>query len=234
MPITFGMKQVGPLPAPTRPRISAFAVSGSLAVAMTLVLAIVLSAIPFLDPTIPDVPVLLFIVPVGLCAVCFGVLGGLAASLVGVEVALVWFLQGQHFAEGLLDLSVQGAVFVLVGALVGSIASERRELGQALAQHHELSLDLMSTASFDGFFTKLNPAWTHILGYERHELMSRPFLEFIHPGDVERTKAELQRQIEAGESVLHFQNRYRHADGSYRWLRHKPHTLVIAPARIKP
>ena len=185
---------------------------------MTLVLAIALSVLPFFDPTIPGVPVLLFIVPIGLCAVRFGVLGGLAASVVGVEVALVWFLQGQHFAEGLLGLSVQSVVFVLVGTLVGSIASEGRELEEALAQHHELSLDLMCTASFDGFFTKLNPAWTRVLGYERQELMSRPLLEFVHPDDVEPTKAELERQIEAGEPVLHFQNRYRHVDGSYRWL----------------
>jgi PAS domain S-box-containing protein len=148
----------------------------------------------------------------------FGLAGGLTSGLAGVAVAMVWFLHGQHFAGGLVDFGVQSLVFVLVGVLVGSVVSERRRLEQALVSHHELSLDLICTASFDGFFTQLNPAWTNVLGYEREELMSRPFSDFVHPDDLEATAAEVMKQTEAGQSVLNFQNRYRCLDGSYRWL----------------
>jgi diguanylate cyclase (GGDEF)-like protein len=40
----------------------------------------------------------------------------------------------------------------------------------------------------------------------------------VHPDDREATVYETQRQFAEGKTVLHFQNRYRHRDGSYRWL----------------
>jgi PAS domain S-box-containing protein len=77
---------------------------------------------------------------------------------------------------------------------------------------------MLATASAGGTFVRLNPAWTAVLGYELDELMSRPFVEFVHPDDVAATNLEVVRQIDEGKSVLNFQNRYRHRDGSYRWL----------------
>jgi PAS domain S-box-containing protein len=200
------------------PRLGTFAVSGKAAVGIAGILAAGLLVLPFLPTTVSDVPVLLFIVPIGLCAVRFGLAGGLASGLAGVAIAMVWFLYGQHFSDGLVDVGVQGLVFMLVGVLVGGVVSERRRLEQALTSHHELSLDLICTASFAGYFTQLNPAWTKVLGYDRDELMSRPFSDFVHPDDLEATAAEVVKQTEAGESILNFQNRYRCLDGSYRWL----------------
>src|SRR5438034_7370362 len=95
--------------------------------------------------------------------------------------------------------------------------SRRRQLSEALA-HQELSLDLFVTATFEGCFTRVNPAWTRTLGHSEDELLARPFLDFVHPDDREPTIAEAARQTEAGEDVLRFENRYRHKDGSYRWL----------------
>ena len=200
------------------PRLRLFAVSGNGAVGIAGIAAAVLVVVPFVDSTISDVPVLLFIVPIGLCAVRFGLKGGVATGVAGVVIALVWFLHGQHFSEGLIDFGVHGLAFLLVGALVGSVVSERQRIEQAVLAHTELSLDLICTASFDGYFTRLNPAWTDVLGYELDELMAKPFSDFVHPDDREATAAEVVRQTEAGESVLNFQNRYRCRDGSYRWL----------------
>jgi len=99
-----------------------------------------------------------------------------------------------------------------------------------------MSLDLICTASFDGYFVELNPAWSEVLGYELHELTRRPFVEFIHPDDLERTLAEVGKQAQQGYLVFNFQNRYRHADGSYRWLEWTSHPddetgLMFAVAR---
>jgi PAS domain S-box-containing protein len=85
-------------------------------------------------------------------------------------------------------------------------------------EHSELTLDLLVIASFDGFFTRVNPAWTRVLGYRQEELLERPFLDFVHPDDREATIAAAAQQTEAGEPVIRFENRYRHKDGSYRWL----------------
>lgn len=87
-----------------------------------------------------------------------------------------------------------------------------------LARHREMSLDLICTASFNGHFVDVNPAWKRVLGFEPEELTTRPFVDFIHPDDLERTLAEVDKQARMGKLVFNFQNRYRCDDGSYRWL----------------
>lgn len=82
----------------------------------------------------------------------------------------------------------------------------------------DVSKDMLVTASAAGTFVRVNPAWTTTLGYRADELCSRPFFDFIHPDDIEPTIRELDRQVADGQSVFNFQNRYRHLDGSYRWL----------------
>ena len=79
------------------------------------------------------------------------------------------------------------------------------------------SIDMLCFLGFDGHFRRLNPAWERTLGYTREELMSRPFIEFVHPEDRERTLAQNER-VRRGEQALGFENRYRCRDGSYRWL----------------
>jgi PAS domain S-box-containing protein len=81
----------------------------------------------------------------------------------------------------------------------------------------ELSLDLLCVLDFRGYFTLLNGAWESTLGIPRAELMSRPFIEFVHPDDRERTLNQNQDVRSGGQARL-FENRYVCRDGSYRWL----------------
>ncbi|SFV00066.1 PAS domain S-box-containing protein [Methylobacterium sp. 174MFSha1.1] len=80
-----------------------------------------------------------------------------------------------------------------------------------------LSRDVMLVARFDGTITALNPAWGAVLGWEAQDLIGLPFLDLVHPDDQARTLAETQRLAD-GHATLLFENRYRHADGSYRTL----------------
>src|SRR5690606_3995504 len=81
----------------------------------------------------------------------------------------------------------------------------------------DLSLDLMVLAGFDQYFKRLNPAWEKALGFTLAELKSRPYIEFVHPADRERTIKKVE-QLAEGESVTGFENRYLCKNGSYRWL----------------
>lgn len=81
----------------------------------------------------------------------------------------------------------------------------------------DMSVDMFGTAGLDGYFKTLNPAWEKTLGWTPDELRAKPFIEFVHPDDVEQTNAESAR-IADGAKILSFENRYRCKDGSYRWI----------------
>ena len=83
----------------------------------------------------------------------------------------------------------------------------------------ELSLDMLGTASAEGYFTRLNPAWERTLGWSREELMAEPFISWVHPEDVDATLATAARLTQPGQPrAVGFENRYRTRDGSYRSL----------------
>ena len=84
--------------------------------------------------------------------------------------------------------------------------------------------DLLCTAGADGIFTSLNAAWERLLGWSREELMSRPFVEFVHPDDVQRTVEAAARITEADFELVEFENRYRTKAGQWRWLRWQART----------
>ncbi len=81
----------------------------------------------------------------------------------------------------------------------------------------EINIDLLCQLDFNGYFKRLNPAWERTLGWTRTELMSRPFIEFVHPDDRERTLGQNAR-VRGGGQALEFENRYLCKDGSFRWL----------------
>ena len=60
-----------------------------------------------------------------------------------------------------------------------------------------LSIDMLCFLDFTGYFKRLNPAWERTLGFTRDELMSKPFIEFVHPDDRERTLRQ-NREVRGG------------------------------------
>jgi PAS domain S-box-containing protein len=101
--------------------------------------------------------------------------------------------------------------------LLGRGMLRRRRAERQVDDIFDLSLDLLCIAGLDGYFKRVNPAFEHTLGYEAGELLSRPFLEFVHPDDRERTAKRIGALSE-GRHVSHFENRYIRPDGAVRWL----------------
>ena len=81
-----------------------------------------------------------------------------------------------------------------------------------------LSSDLLGSASADGYFTALNPAWEKTLGFDNETLMGRPFLDFVHPADREATVAEMARLGAERTGPEVFENRYSIKSGGWCWL----------------
>ena len=80
-----------------------------------------------------------------------------------------------------------------------------------------LSPDLLCVAGVDGYFKQINPAFLDVLGYPEEALLSKPFIDLIHPDDVEPTLAEIE-SLRTGNKTLRFKNRYLHREGHYIWL----------------
>ncbi len=87
-----------------------------------------------------------------------------------------------------------------------------------IARLFEMTSDLLATISLDGRFTLLNPAWEQMLGWTREELQSQPIQHFMHPDDGERMLALILAGASNPSQLENLTNRYRHRDGSWRWL----------------
>jgi PAS domain S-box-containing protein len=112
---------------------------------------------------------------------------------------------------------------------------DRRFVESELDQLFDLSLDLFCIAGFDGYFKRVNPSWEQTLGIPKEELLSRPYIDFIHPDDQEATRREAEK-INQGAVTFSFENRFRCADGTYIWLLwnatpNREQQLIFAVAR---
>ena len=80
-----------------------------------------------------------------------------------------------------------------------------------------LSQDLMLVAGFDGRIKAVNPAWSTMLGWDLAAMPGTRFLDLVHPEDRDGTLRETFR-LGQGLATHRFENRYRHQDGSWRWI----------------
>jgi len=93
----------------------------------------------------------------------------------------------------------------------------RKRAEEELDQLFNVSPDLLCIAGMDGYFKRINPAFGKTLGYTTEELLSRSFLDFVHPDDLEDTLGEMRRQRH-GAPLMDFETRYRAKDGTYLCL----------------
>jgi PAS domain S-box-containing protein len=103
--------------------------------------------------------------------------------------------------------------------------SKRKETQEKLKLTEEylkstfnLSPSIISSVNIaTGYFTNANEAVTRILGYSVKEFISKPFIELIHPDDLEKTSNAVSKKL-SGNNVASFENRYLCKDGSYKWI----------------
>jgi PAS domain S-box-containing protein len=124
-------------------------------------------------------------------------------------------------------------------------AQALREMNQRLAHRAletrqdrdrlwQLSTDIMLVARFDGRITSVNPAWGDTLGWDESELVGTSLFDLLHPEDLDYTIEAAHSLDDTGKLAPRFENRYRHRDGSYRWISwnaNKSEELIVAVGR---
>ncbi len=108
------------------------------------------------------------------------------------------------------------------------LADQLAELNATLAQRVEektrerdriwnVSQDLLLVADRAGVWRTVNPAWTRTLGWNEAELLGRTSQWLEHPDDGGLTRSQVRKLGEA-DTTVRFESRFRHKDGTYRWL----------------
>jgi PAS domain S-box-containing protein/putative nucleotidyltransferase with HDIG domain len=173
-------------------------------------------AVRLIDGNASNAEGALYVIPVGALALRFGLRGGALGALLALALTVAWGLvDGVHFTT--LGYATRALTIVALAMLLGVFVDRRRLLEAEINRYYDASLDLLATADFRGYFTRVNPAWERLLGHTAEELCSVPFVEFVHPDDRQMTVEETAGLVSAQDTVG-FRNRYRAADGSYRWL----------------
>src|SRR6185437_4367401 len=108
------------------------------------------------------------------------------------------------------------------------LADQLADLNATLAQRVEektrerdriwnVSQDLLLVADRAGVWRTVNPAWTRTLGWSEAELLDRTSQWLEHPDDGGLTRSQVGKLAEA-DTTVRFESRFRHKDGTYRWL----------------
>lgn len=79
-----------------------------------------------------------------------------------------------------------------------------------------------------------SPRYKSMLGYEDHEFPNRreEWTKRVHPDDIDRVRRELREHFKGRESLSWIEFRFRHKDGSYRWIRSRAFVLRDANGRV--
>ncbi len=103
---------------------------------------------------------------------------------------------------------------VVASTLNGYLESALEQAESDIGRFFDLTLDLFCIATMDGYFSRINVNFPKVLGYSEQKLISQPFIEFVHPDDVNGT-VDVMEDLLKGKPVVRFCNRYRHAEGHY-------------------
>jgi len=135
-----------------------------------------------------------------------------------------------------LDPSKQDREDLTYGASGGVHEPERafnapEEDNRWLRSVLENTSEIVSTVDPDGYLRYANPAWGRVLGYDPEEVVGMNVLDYVHPDDLPRVLEETGKALsEEGVARNKAEYRFRHKDGSWRWMESVGTYLLDDPA----
>jgi len=127
------------------------------------------------------------------------------------------FVGGYDVTEAQRALAALRASEARLRDLNANLERKVIERTQARGRTWQITPDLMGALNSEGYFQTSNPAWMSLLGWTEEEVARTSIWELLHPDDIERTRSGFDL-TQIGQPAIRFPNRYRHKDGSYRWI----------------
>ena len=109
----------------------------------------------------------------------------------------------------------------LIGGVVVHVrdVTDRKQREERLRGTLELSKDVVTVLDDDGTIRYQSPSVGQVLGYDPEEMVGDPAFEYVHPEDREWVQRNFAAMLQEGnEAPERIEMRFRHADGSWRWL----------------
>ena len=115
--------------------------------------------------------------------------------------------------------AAQKRALELLAQEVISLIMERRQKEElkSFEKLFGLSNDLICVAGTDGYFKKINPAFTEMLGWDAEIILGNPFLEYTHPEDIAKSISELKK-LKSGQKTVGFTSRVRTKNQGYKTI----------------
>tara|TARA_B100000315_G_C14566491_1_gene583240 strand:+ start:447 stop:1769 length:1323 start_codon:yes stop_codon:yes gene_type:complete len=104
--------------------------------------------------------------------------------------------------------------------------AESRQREKEIEKIFNMTGYMVCIASIAGYFLRINESFVETLGYSKEELLSRPYIDFIHPDDKQKTIDIVREKLEQGAKVIGFENRYICKDGKHKWLSWTSHPVI--------
>jgi PAS domain S-box-containing protein len=131
---------------------------------------------------------------------------------------VLWFRD-----EAVLLRDAEGRALYIQGVMLD--VTERREAERALEKSNERwramienAHDIVTILDPQGRMGYQSPALTRVVGYTPEELEGEVAFEYMHPDDVPRVVSQLGGVLTSPGSVGRAEYRFRHKDGSWRYL----------------
>ena len=123
----------------------------------------------------------------------------------------------QSWLGSLLDITERKQAELRLAALNERLEAEVERRTRERDRIWNVSEDLLGVSTFAGYFVSINPAWTKTLGWSDAEIKSLHVNELRHPDDAPHSLAA-RDQLARGGPTVRIENRFRHKDGSWRWI----------------
>jgi hemerythrin-like metal-binding protein/PAS domain S-box-containing protein/putative nucleotidyltransferase with HDIG domain len=152
----------------------------------------------------------------------------------GIILAIwLWKFDTSHLGEFQFLMFGIYISALLTGAVVTKQKKTEEELRQREVRNRALienAPDAITLLGADGLLKYLSPAVHRIMGYAPGEMVGSSLAKFTHPDDLPALLELLSELSQTPGAIVTIQYRFRHKDGSWRWLESIITNLLTEPS----